>query len=282
MNFLLKEFYLPDKALKPRILISSGFGFSILLILVVFSPFGMLNIKTFVERFIVASGYSLIAFFTWLIVLVISRKFQPDKIKLWELLFLLFVIQVLIATLCTIYNNIIFHNPYYFEFLLHFQMIVHLTGIIPTIMLFLFLETSYYDTISLKEKTDNDSFNNTGSQYPLIRIEDENPAKSMMLPANEIISISSMDNYLKVVSQKNGEIQKSVVIRGTLKNVEKDILDTSYLIKCHRSHIVNLFWVQRISGNSLNKKLHMKIGNIEIPISRTKVDEVIKKFRLIN
>lgn len=282
MNLLVKEFNLPNKTLKPRILISAGFSFTIFLILIVFSPFGMQNIKTFIERFIVASGYSLISFVSWIIVLITTRKFQPDKIKLWELLILLLLVQIVIGTLCTIYNNIIFNNPSYLEFFFHFQKIVHLTGIIPIIMLFLFLETSYYDTISLQKKNANASSVYMENDYPIIQIEDENPAKSISLRINEIVSISSMDNYLKIVPQKNGEIQRSIVLRGTLKKVENSILNIQHLVKCHRSHIVNLYWVQRISGNSLNKKLYMKIGNIEIPISRTKVDEVVTKLGQLN
>jgi hypothetical protein len=281
MNLLFKEFYLPNKTFKPGMLISAGFAITILLILIVFSPFGMQNIKTFIERFIVAFGYSLISFLSWLIVLTVTRKFQPDKIKLWVLLIFLFLVQSLIGTLCTIYNNIIFQNPFYLEFFFYFQKVVHTTGIIPGIMLFLFLETSYYDTISLQKKNLNTSSINLENDYHMIQIEDENPAKSISLPVNEIISISSIDNYLKVVTQKNREIQKSIVLRGTLRKVENNLSKDDRLIKCHRSHIVNLNWVQKISGNSLNKKLVMKIGNIEIPISRSKVDEVVSKLRLI-
>jgi DNA-binding LytR/AlgR family response regulator len=102
-----------------------------------------------------------------------------------------------------------------------------------------------------------------------------------MFPGIEIIGISSIDNYLKVITQKNREVQKSIVLRGTLRKVENSLLNSDCLIKCHRSHIVNLYWVQKISGNSLNKKLVMKIGNIEIPISRSKVDEVVTKLRLL-
>ena len=125
MKLLNKEFYLPDKTLKPRIFISAGFAGTIFLILIVFSPFGMQKIKNFSERFVVASVYSLIAFLSWLFVLFTTRKFQPAKIKLWKFLILLFLIQVFIGTLSTVFNNIVFNNPFYLEF---FHLVISLSG----------------------------------------------------------------------------------------------------------------------------------------------------------
>lgn len=270
MNILKKEFNLPGRSIKPKVLISGGFGITVLLILVLFTPFGMQNIKTFAERLLVALGYSSIAFLIWLVFLIITQRFQSKRISALELLVCIVVVQVIIGTASTVYNNIVFGNPYLFEFFFQFQFIVHVTGILPSLMLFLFLDTPYYDAILSHD---------TGRGSPRITLEDENPAKSITLPADEIIAITSLDNYLSIITQRNGEIQKPILLRGTLKNLEKIIGNTDCFMKCHRSHIVNLRWVHSISGNSLHKKIHMRLGDLEVPISRSRLADVISRLR---
>ena len=49
------------------------------MILMAFTPFGMHTISTFLERFIVALGYGLVAFVSWFVLLVGIRKIQPVK-----------------------------------------------------------------------------------------------------------------------------------------------------------------------------------------------------------
>ncbi len=270
MNILEKEYNLPGRSIKPRLLISGGFGLTVFIILVLFAPFGMQNIKTLAERFIVALGYSSIAFLIWFAFLMLTQRIRSKVIRTWELLVFVIVVQVFIGIACTVYNNIIFANPDLFEFFFQFQFIVHLTGILPVVMLFLFLDTPYYEAILSV---------NAGAGPSLITLEDENPAKSITLPAEEIVSITSLDNYLKIVTQRNGEIQKPIILRGTLLNIEKTLLNSDSFMRCHRSTIVNLRWIHGMYGNSLRKKLRMKLGEIEVPVSRARIGDVITRLQ---
>src|SRR5690606_35343157 len=129
-KILNREYYFP-KTFRVKIIIAAEFGLTFLLILLVFTPFGLINIKTFPERFIVASGYALIAFIIWLIALNGLIFFKINKIRILHILLFIFAIQFIIGSISTIYNNIIFSNPYYFEFFLDLQIAVYLTGIIP-------------------------------------------------------------------------------------------------------------------------------------------------------
>jgi hypothetical protein len=275
-KILNREYYFP-KTFRVKIIIAAGFGLTILLILLVFTPFGMHNIKTFPERFIVASGYSFIAFIVWIVALKGLFFFKVNKIRIPHILLFIIAIQFIIGSISTIYNNIIFSNPYYFEFFLDLQIAVYLTGIIPTIMLILLLETSFYKRLF----PSIDLYNNqdVGDKIRIeMKIEDENPDKSIRLLSNEILCISSMDNYIKIEIQNNGEKKKPIILRSTLKNVEKNISESDSFLRCHKSHIVNLKWVKEVSGNSLAKKCILQIGNDIIPISRSKVDLVLKRI----
>lgn len=274
---LNREYYFP-KTFKIRLIIATGFGLTILLILLLFAPFGMDNIKTFPERFIVASGYSFIAFIVWILGLSGLVFLKIVKIRVLHISLFIITIQFIIGSLGTIYNNIIFRNPYYFEFFLDLQVAVYLTGIIPAIMLFLLLETSFYKKFSPGSYLTTNQFVDSSFRIE-VKIEDENPKKNICLFVDEILWISSMDNYVKIEIQSNGEKQKPVILRNTLKNVEKSVSDSGAFIRCHKSYIINLQWVREVSGNSLSKKCVMQIGNDIVPISRSKVDLVLKKIQ---
>lgn len=275
-KILNREYYFP-KTFRVRIIIAVGFGLTILLILLVFTPFGMHSIKTFPERFIVASGYSFIAFIVWIVALNGLFFFKVNKIRIPHILLFIIAIQFIIGSISTIYNNIIFSNPYYFEFFLDLQIAVYLTGIIPAIMLILLLETSFYKRLFPSIDLYNNQVVGDKSRIEM-KIEDENLDKSIRLLSDEILCISSMDNYIKIEIQNNGEKKKPIILRSTLKNVEKNISESDSFIRCHKSHIVNLQWVKEVSGNSLAKKCIMQIGNETIPISRSKVDLVLKRI----
>lgn len=276
-KFLKKEYYFP-RAFRSRIIIATGYGFTILLLLLLFTPFGMQNIQTFPERLIVGLGYSLIAFLVWVGGLSGLAVLKINKMRLFHILLFIIAVQFIIGSFSTIYNNIIFRNPYYFEFFRDLQIAVYVTGIIPTMMLLLFLETTFYEHLFTQSERDNTQVagNNNRTQ---ITIEDENPNKNIRLFPDEIVCVSSMDNYIKIKVQHNGEKKKPVILRSTLKKVERNISESDALIRCHKSYIVNLQWVKEISGNALAKKCVMHIGDNIIPISRSKVDVVLKKFR---
>lgn len=277
LKILNREYNFP-KTYRVRILIATGFGLTILLILILFTPFGMHNIKTFSERVIVASGYSFIAFIVWFLALNGFGFLKINKIRFFHIVLFIIAIQFLIGCFSTIYNNIIFRNPYYFEFFIDLQIAVYLTGIIPAIMLILLLETSFYKRLSPNIGLHINQVAGDKSRFEL-KIEDENSNKSIRLFSDEILSVSSMDNYIKIEIQNNGEKKKSIILRNTLKNVEKNLSGSDTFIRCHKSHIVNLQWIKEVSGNSLTKKCIMQIGNDRIPISRSKVDLVHKRIR---
>ncbi|NLM67920.1 MAG: LytTR family transcriptional regulator [Enterococcus sp.] len=277
MKILNREYYLP-KTNRIRILIAAGFGFTILLILILFAPFGMNNIKTLPERFIVASGYSFIASAVWYTALSGLHFFKINKTQTLHILLFIIAIQFIIGSLNTVYNNVIFKNPYYFEFFIDIQIAVYLTGIIPAIMLFLLLETSFYKRFSPGNYLITNQVVENNNRIE-VKIEDENPEKSICLFPDEILWISAMDNYVKIEIQNNGEKKKPIILRNTLKNIEKSVSNSDVFIRCHRSYIVNLQWAKEVSGNSLSKKCVMQIGNDIIPISRSKVDLMLKRIR---
>lgn len=84
---------------------------------------------------------------------------------------------------------------------------------------------------------------------------------------SEIVYIESEGNYLNIHHIKD-ELIVLTQIRMTLKSMD-DLIDVSYLLKCHRAFIVNLNYIQRVDGNSQGYTLSLKNTETQIPVSRS-------------
>lgn len=84
------------------------------------------------------------------------------------------------------------------------------------------------------------------------------------------------DNYVKIFYWEGNGVSRKL-IRTTLKNVFTLFEGHQYIIKSHKSYIVNLQHVQRISGNAQGYKLHVKGTTEMIPVSRT-LNSTIKRY----
>lgn len=96
--------------------------------------------------------------------------------------------------------------------------------------------------------------------------------------ASSIYFIESIGNYLKVYWENEENKVKNIVVRKTLSDIENELSELNFIFKSHRSYIINIKKIERISGDSQGLKL--KIKNIEqiIPVSRSKIKEFKRLF----
>jgi len=94
------------------------------------------------------------------------------------------------------------------------------------------------------------------------------------MPVDKLLFIQSCDNYANIVRQKNGNTTEKL-LRSSLKNIEEQIT-LPFVVRCHRSFIVNLSLVQAITGNSRNYTLSLKNYHTPIPVSRESEKHVLE------
>jgi DNA-binding LytR/AlgR family response regulator len=95
----------------------------------------------------------------------------------------------------------------------------------------------------------------------------ENEKEKIELDPDNLFYIESADNYSNVVYFNDQKIIRQL-IRGSLKRIESQI-DIPYIIRCHRSYIVNLKQVDHIKGNAQGYKIDFKKGLMDtISVSR--------------
>lgn len=95
----------------------------------------------------------------------------------------------------------------------------------------------------------------------------------------DLLYIESDDNY-STVHWKNGHGIEKKMLRVNLKNVEAQ-LDNGFIVRCHRSFIVNINSITHVGGNTNGYKLSIRDTEITVPVSRSKGKVVIEKIRQI-
>ena len=102
----------------------------------------------------------------------------------------------------------------------------------------------------------------------------ETGKEKLKMPVDKLLFIQSCDNYANVVRQKNGSTTEKL-LRSSLKNIEEQIT-LPFVVRRHRSFIVNLSLVRAITGNSRNYTLSLKNYHTPIPVSRESEKQVLE------
>jgi hypothetical protein len=95
----------------------------------------------------------------------------------------------------------------------------------------------------------------------------ESGTGNITLPVSEVVLIQSADNYVALVHVEGEKIKKTL-IRNTLKNIEHQLRSYSNFIRCHRTSIVNMHYIEKLNRNYGTYSLSMKGYNDKIPVSR--------------
>lgn len=111
----------------------------------------------------------------------------------------------------------------------------------------------------------------------IFKFESENQKEQLRLSSDELLYLTSADNYVEVVFSEGLEVSKKL-LRGTLARAEEQIHDPN-IIRCHRSYIVNLHKVISVSGNAQGFQLTLRGTDRIIPVSTTYKKEVMRLLK---
>lgn len=113
-------------------------------------------------------------------------------------------------------------------------------------------------------------------EQPLVLIA-ENEKDTITIPPSALLYIESSDNYSTLVTEEDGHTRKAL-LRSSLSRLEGQITNPA-IVRCHRSYIVNLDRVEKITGNAQGYKLHLLNGVYVIPVARKYNNTFISKLK---
>jgi DNA-binding LytR/AlgR family response regulator len=106
----------------------------------------------------------------------------------------------------------------------------------------------------------------------------ENEKDTLQLDRADLLAIESSDNYCTVFYRKNGVLGKELV-RSSLSRLENQLGAGTPFVRCHRSYVVNLDRVERVSGNAQGYKLHLLAGQLVVPVARKYNDTLVASLK---
>lgn len=117
----------------------------------------------------------------------------------------------------------------------------------------------------------------TGSDDEVVQFLDEKNVAKLLVGLDKIYSIESAGNYVNVVYEDNGTLQR-FSLRNSMKGVEATCQQNG-LVRCHRSYYINLRKIKLIRKDANGTFAEMQHSGLsDIPISKIYAAEVAHLF----
>ncbi len=261
------------KVLKDELLRLFFISFGVFLFILFFQPFPLETLN-YNDRLLYVTGFGLISFVFQFLILVLIPMFFPEKLKRSEHEnFSLYILGFIFISITGV--AFAFYLRFVGNTLLSLYVLfkIFLVCLLPLIILMILHKNRFLVQIIDILREQNKLYLSKLGEYEKIADEEEieissvNKSDQLNLKFKQIISIKSADNYIEVTYMKNNEVENKL-IRGTLKNIESQLASRSYIIKCHRTYIVNMMFVEKIVRSSAGYSLKMNCLDDRIPISR--------------
>ncbi len=112
----------------------------------------------------------------------------------------------------------------------------------------------------------------------LIHFESDYKNDTLVIKADLLIVIRSSDNYIEVFYKNEGLVKKQI-IRSSLKRVEELISKYDFIMRCHRSYIVNIKFINEIKGSPQGFQLFMDTLDFPVSVSQKYIHEFKNKIK---
>ena len=278
-------------------------GLFVGLFLLVFQPFG-LNLWETSNKVVKILGFGVVTFVITAVYFITFRRFFPrafaeERWTVWREILAIMSNVLLIAIA----------NRFYLIWLLGsgeasglswFGMILvtFLVGLFPVVGLVLFsyitqLKKYSNSAAELPVHSPNPSIiptkpdlisSSAGNSDTALTLIADNEKDTLTIQSSDLLFIESSDNYCTVVHLKNNQPVKPL-LRSSLSRLEKQIVLPTVIrnpfVRCHRSYVVNLDRVERVTGNAQGYKLHLLGGQFQIPVARQYNETLVAELKAL-
>jgi hypothetical protein len=274
---ILKQPYPHAASNHKKLLISLATGFFIALFLIYFQPFGISDYKSD-DKIRFLSGYGIITatimlFIYFVVPAIFPAYFKEQSWTVGREITVTLANVTLIAVANIFYSQISISGIANINGLLSMISYTLALGIFPITGI---VVTNYIYHLKQYSQPPQPTTQVQEHQHLSITLTAENEKDKLSFSDNELFYIESSDNYSTVIYEQDGQIFKEI-IRSSLIRLESQI-SSSYILRCHRSYIVNLDKVVKISGNAQGYKLHLKDSDFIVPVAR-KYSEIVNRFK---
>lgn len=261
---------------------SLGTGVFVAGFLIVFQPFGTREFQS-ESKYLFLSGYGLvIALAIWLgsnlPQRLFPRFFEEEKWTVGKHILFSSLVFTLVFAACYAYKDLALGHPVSWRGFLGFFPFALSIAIFPITGM---IVGSY--VLRLKHHAKGAAQANSHLAHPTpapsiqpIGLPDENGKLALEVLPSQLLYLQAADNYVEVFHLDNGQPRRAI-LRNTLTALES-VLGNAGLCRCHRSYLVNLGLVERLSGNAQGYRLHFAGLDASVPVARGRSTEVLSKL----
>jgi DNA-binding LytR/AlgR family response regulator len=268
-------------------------GVCVFAVLSLLQPFGMARLQTgtlLLHSFIYGVNTFLISLLlTVAIPAAWPAAFAEEKWTVGREIGWLFLVTTCVAVSNLFINNWLSNGAINAQALLRFLGITFSVSILPLSVAVLFKQRGLYKKYKKAAEQLNAGLpaeHNSETGLPdtetafaaqeaaVIVLTGDNQQEQLTLPLHGLLLISTADNYVTIFHTRQGTAE-TALFRGTLKKMETQLQAHRNFVRCHRSHIVNLQQVRRVTGNAQGYKLEVTGLTEPVPVGRN-YNEVIK------
>jgi len=283
LRILVQKYPAPRPVLK-SLIIAVLSGLFIALFLLYFEPFNLhLNTdgnKVFHMSFFGCITTFVLLFFLFVFPVLLPNLFSDKNWKLGYQMILNMLILIVIATFNSIYSNYMNSIPFGWD---SYWLILSRTSVLGILPIAFITFSDYY----LKVKSSlNSASNIIKNKKEFLKdlkevthqISTDLKSETFSFKENDFNYAIAVGNYIDMCSLDENTLKK-VTYRVTLSSFEIQVKESSNLIRCHRSYLVNLNKVKNISGNAQGLKLELINQSEIIPVSRKYIPIVDQFFQ---
>ncbi|MCG8307015.1 MAG: LytTR family transcriptional regulator [Cytophagales bacterium] len=269
-DFLNRPYSFNDD-LKYNLRLSTGISIGMFMFYLFFQPLDLRN-EDFNNRLVIIAGFGFITFFLLgmnliFLPLIFPKFFQTGKWNIVRDMILNAWIWVLISTAYTFYARYVG----LIEITAHSMFKILLLGLAPVAILVVvnqnkILKLYLQNALELTKKLDFED-GDKNNEKVVITIESDNKSEILKVAKDHLALIKSANNYIEVFWKSEGGMHKKL-IRNTLTNIENQLKPFPDFIRCHRTALINMSFIERKVGSA--HALQIKLKGIEesVPVSR--------------
>ncbi len=282
LEFLNKKFPFSHDFIR-QLKIILGISLGMFLFILFFQPIDP-AIYDFNYKLLIIAGFGVIIFLLLCIMLIfipslLPKLFVSDQWTIRKDVILNFIIWMLISTAFSFYSQYLGN----IEINFYSASKILLLGLLPVVLLIV-LSQNLLLRDRIKSFTDPAQPHSNPASVKesdaTIIFESESKSDSFSLKVDSIVLIKSANNYIEIFWKDKNNLKKSL-IRNTLNNAEQMLQNYPFLIRCHRTSIVNLKYVENIENGIKDYLIHLREVDESIAISRQyilNVKEAMKKI----
>jgi hypothetical protein len=230
--------------------------------MVFLQPFGTYEFESN-HKYLIFSGFGLVFFVVYVLWARIENVWYNHKNKRWEITYEIvsFILFILISSVPIHFYNQVFLNDFFDSTFRGSEYVKHglwffKHSIVPTMVVllpfYIYLRNKFGELI-------------TPESLGEIDFQGINKGEKITIKKEALLFIKASENYVDIYYSKDNAIQHKT-FRNTLTVIHEQ---APFLHKSHRSYLVNISAIKKISGNSQNARIAFHQDGLEIPLSKS-------------